>query len=124
MQYRQSVAHIQLRGRLQKDKEPLSDYATQIEKLVYLAFPDCPEAARDRIALGQFLDGLFDLEIQQRIRDTGPETLEQALALASRMEASRDATRISRRAVKANQAKVQDAGNKGTESSGKARSST
>lgn len=107
-EYEQSTAHSELRGRLQKPKESLNELATDIQRLVYLAFPDCPEPAKDRIALAQFIDGIFDLELQQRVRDSAPDTLEKALSTAVRAEASRVATRLSRRQIRAAEVRISD----------------
>lgn len=107
-EYEQSTAHSELRGRVQKPKESLNELATDVQRLVYLAFPDCPEQAKDRIALAQFIDGIFDVELQQRVRDFAPETLEKALSSAVRVEANRAATRLSRRQIRLAEATVSD----------------
>lgn len=105
-EYRQSTAHCQLRARVQKAKESLSEFATDLQRLVCLAFGDCPEQARNRIALSQFLDGIADVDVQQRVRDVEPGTLEDALAQATRVEASRGAARLSRRHIPVAEANV------------------
>lgn len=97
----QSIAHIQLRTRTQKNGENLAEYATDLQRLTFLTFADCPEGARDRIAMEQFLDGIWDLDVQERVRDSAPNTLREALQTATRIEASHRATRASRRNVRA-----------------------
>lgn len=99
--YQHTVAHTELRSRLQKGGESLAEFATEIQRLTHLTFADCPERAKDRIALEQFLDGIGDLDIQERVRDAGPLTLQEALQTAARIEASHRATRAARRNIRA-----------------------
>lgn len=97
----QSVAHIQLRTRVQRNGEHFSEYATELQRLALLTFSDCPGTARDRIALEYFLDGILDLEVQERVRDAAPVTLHQALQTAIRIDANHRATRAARRSIRA-----------------------
>lgn len=103
-EYEQSTAHCELRGRIQRPKESLNELATDIQRLTYLAFPDCPEHAKQRISLAQFVDAIYDLELQQRVRDAAPDTLEKALSIAIRAEASRVASRLTRKQIRVSEA--------------------
>lgn len=101
-----TVAHIKLRGCVQTPREALKEFATRVQELATLAFEDGPSSTREAVALAQFIDGIADAEIQQRVRDALPITVEDALALAERIEASREATRICRRNVRTAVAEV------------------
>lgn len=88
----------------------MSELATDIQRLTYLAFSDCPDHAKQRISLGQFVDGIYDLELQQRVRDAAPETLEKALSIAVRAEASRVASRLRRRQIRVSEVYLRNGG--------------
>lgn len=95
------LAHLQLRCRVQKSDERLADFATDLQRLTNIAFSDCPENAKNRIALAQFVDGISDVEIQHRVREAAPSTIDSALQHALQIQASFIATRMARRAVRA-----------------------
>uniref|UniRef100_A0A1B0DHI2 Peptidase A2 domain-containing protein n=1 Tax=Phlebotomus papatasi TaxID=29031 RepID=A0A1B0DHI2_PHLPP len=95
-EFQQGMSHLNLRSRRQLPREEIGAFALEIQKLTRLAFRDCPESARDKIALGQFVDGLADLDLQDLVRLTRPCTLEQAVYAAMDYDAARKANRASR----------------------------
>lgn len=100
-EFQQGLSHLNLRNRRQMPKEEIGAYSLEIRRLTRLAFRDCPEAARDKIALGQFVDGLLDLELQDLVRLTRPCSMEQAVYAALDYEAARKANRASRNVSRA-----------------------
>lgn len=112
-----SAAHSQLRGRVQRHGEKLVEYATDIQRLARLAYPKWNIEVIDSLCLQQFLDGVADADIQCRVREEEPSSLNSALELAIRLETSRLATRSAKRAIHissvqiSNQLDNDDAGN-------------
>lgn len=102
-----TTAHIKLRGCVQGPRETLKEYVTRVQELAALAFENDAPSTREAVALAQMIDGIADGEIQQRVRDTLPASVEEALAFAEQIEASREATRICRRHVRAATADLQ-----------------
>lgn len=96
-----SITHIQLRTRVQRSGEDFAGYANDLQRLTALTYANCPEDSRDRIALEYFLAGILDSDIQDRVRDSAPITLHDALQTSIRIEANHRATRASRRSVRA-----------------------
>ncbi|GFW26834.1 uncharacterized protein TNCV_1376771 [Trichonephila clavipes] len=63
--YSKDYACLHMKTRLQKTGETLQDYASEIERLVNLAFSDYPENVREIISLQYFVDGLNNDKIQR-----------------------------------------------------------
>ncbi|XP_055714233.1 uncharacterized protein LOC129808478 [Phlebotomus papatasi] len=100
-EFQQGMSHLNLRSRRQLPRKEIGAFALEIQKLTHLAFRDCPESARDKIALGQFVDGFADLDLQDLVRLTRPCTLEQAVYAAIDYDAAREANRASRSVFRA-----------------------
>ena len=76
----------ELQSRRQRPKEPLAEYAMDIERIVRLATPNWPEQCRDEVALHAFLRGLKDQGAKKILLCYGPTTLQDALTRAQLME--------------------------------------
>ncbi|GFU37558.1 uncharacterized protein TNCV_4274821 [Trichonephila clavipes] len=78
---------------LQKTRESLQEYASEIERLAKLAFSDHPATVREVISLQYFVDGLKDGKIQKAIRMVDVQDLKSALLYALKLEAATQASR-------------------------------
>jgi len=82
----------ELRCRRRRDGEPIRELAQDIRRLMSLAYPgqeDCNLG--QHIARDSFLTALGDPDLQIKIRERDPHTLEEAVKLALRIEITRAA---------------------------------
>ena len=82
-----------LRRRRQKDRETLDVYAEALAQQAVKAFPDLTEKARQEVVRDQFIKGLRDEHVQERLLQEAPETMENALKFARQLGAARAAQR-------------------------------
>ncbi|GFU12370.1 uncharacterized protein TNCV_723401 [Trichonephila clavipes] len=85
---------------LQKTVESLPEYASEVERLAYLAFSDHPATVRDAICLQYFVDGLKDGEIQKAVRIADVQDLKSALLYVLKLEAATQASRRDRQSIR------------------------
>lgn len=86
------VFHATFRSRRQRPNEDLGAFASEIRRLTRIVFGDCPSDAQERIAIMQFVDGIYDRSIQEHVRLTDPKTVAEAVTAATTIEAARLAT--------------------------------
>ena len=108
LEYRFGTAHqaelnrMKLRNRTRKREESLAELMEDIERLARLAYPDAAPAMLELLAKDQFIDSLTDEDMKLKIRQSRPDSLQQALEAALELEsyqlASRQRTRIVRAA--------------------------
>ena len=85
---------IELRIRRRKPNESLSVLHQDIRRLIALAHPDFPAAAREVMASDYFIDSLGDPMFALKIRERNPASLDEALRVALQIEAwQKDAER-------------------------------
>ncbi|GFV41338.1 uncharacterized protein TNCV_1301981 [Trichonephila clavipes] len=89
-----------MKTRLQKTGESLQEYASEVERLVNLAFSDHPATVREAISLQYFVDGLKDGEIQKAVRMADVQDLTSALLYALKLEAATQASRRDRQSIR------------------------
>ena len=77
----------ELRCRRRSHDESIQALYVDICRLMALAYPGPPSATVDIIAKDAFLDALGDEELQMRIMELNPTSLEQAVSMANRLEA-------------------------------------
>ena len=91
---------MKLRNRTRKREESLAELMEDIERLARLAYPDAAPAMLELLAKDQFIDSLTDEDMKLKIRQSRPDSLQQALEAALQLEsyqlASRQRTRIVR----------------------------
>ena len=80
-----------LRRCRQKDGETFDAYAEALKRQAIKAFPDLAEKARLEVIRDQFIEGLHDECIQERLLQEAPETMEKALKLARQLGAAKAA---------------------------------
>ncbi len=81
------LAKVHLRSRRRRTDEPLTALASEIERLVRLAYPAVPPDTRDELALDKFIDSLDDLDLKLKTRESNPTSLTAALDRAQQLEA-------------------------------------
>ncbi|PRD34451.1 UNVERIFIED_CONTAM: hypothetical protein NCL1_14558 [Trichonephila clavipes] len=86
--YSKDYARLQIKTRLQKTRESLQEYASEVERLANLAFSDHPATVREVISLQYFVEGVEDGEIQKAVRMADVQDLKSALKLQAANEAS------------------------------------
>lgn len=95
--YLAQLHHSQLRNRVQLFKEDLTTFDFDVERLSRLAFSNCPSDIQERIAAAQFVDGIYNEDVQQMVRLTNPINLKDALSKALEIESAKSASRMSRK---------------------------
>ena len=78
-----------LLNRRQFEGESLPILATDIRSLVDLAYQDLGASVQERFAVQHFIDALYDKDDWLYLRREKPETLDQALSLARKLESFR-----------------------------------
>ena len=81
------IAQLRCRRRIQG--ESLAALAQDVRRMVTLAYPGPASTVRDTVACNAFLEALDNPEMALRIREQEPESLEQALRVAQRLESYR-----------------------------------
>ena len=84
--HRAELNRVKLRGRVRKREETLPELAEEVEHLARLAYPDATAEMVEVLAKDQFIDALPDEEFRLRLRQSKPETLQQALEQALELE--------------------------------------
>ena len=82
---------FQLRRRIQQEGESFDDFADALTRQGSRALPDIESKARSEIIRDQFIEGIRDSYIQERLLQDAPSTLEEALKTARKLGAARSA---------------------------------
>ena len=77
---------VQLRSRVHRPSENLSELAGAIRRLANRAYPLVPQGVCDDIAKDQFLEALDSRTTRLQVRRSKPQTLDEALTLAKEEE--------------------------------------
>ena len=81
------VHKANLRTRVRRKNETFAELGQDLKRLVRKAYPRASEAVRDDIALNAFMEGLADPDLEWAIYQRKPQTTDEAVIEASRMEA-------------------------------------
>lgn len=84
--HRAELNRVKLRGRIRRREETLPELAEEVEHLTRLAYPEAAVEMVEVLAKDQFIDALPDEDFRLRIRQSKPETLQQALEQALELE--------------------------------------
>ncbi|KAL5020808.1 hypothetical protein ScPMuIL_002107, partial [Solemya velum] len=76
------VYWAQLRNRVRKRREPLSELASSIRRLVALAHPQADSHTRSGLSIRYFIEAMDDREIKLQLRRSKPVDMTQALKIA------------------------------------------
>ena len=77
----------ELKGRHRQPREPLQQLYLDVSRLVTLAYPGKSAELCNHVAKEAFVEALGDPQLQLKVLEKEPKTVEDALAVATRMEA-------------------------------------
>jgi len=60
--------YVQFTNRKQKFGEDLATLGSELDRLVRLAYPECPHEIRDKIACAQFISAIFDNFVKRTLQ--------------------------------------------------------
>ncbi|GBN56664.1 Retrovirus-related Pol polyprotein from transposon 297, partial [Araneus ventricosus] len=86
----------ELKTRRQKPGESLRVIAADVERLMSLAYAECPQDVRDSIAAQYFVDAIRDEDIQHATRLMDAKDLKSALAYSTKYESAKSVSKTSR----------------------------
>ena len=95
----------QMKGRLRRKNETLSELAQDIKRMIRLGYPNATVEIKEQLARDCFLDSLNDSEMEWTVFQGKPKSIDHALRLALEFEAfqqARKRNRVPMRAVSAN----------------------
>ena len=85
--------HFNLRRRRQKDGEDFDNFAEELSRLATKAYPELAAKTRLEVVRDQFIEGLRDEYIQERLLQEAPEDVKAALKLAKQLRSAKAAQR-------------------------------
>ncbi|GBM86428.1 Transposon Ty3-I Gag-Pol polyprotein [Araneus ventricosus] len=88
----------ELKTRRQKPEESLQVLAADVERLMSLAYAECPPDVRESLAAQYFIDAIRDEDTQHSTRLMDAKDLKSALAYSMKYEAARTVSKTSRHA--------------------------
>ncbi|GBM21987.1 Retrovirus-related Pol polyprotein from transposon 297, partial [Araneus ventricosus] len=86
----------ELKTRRQKPGESLQALAADVERLMSLAYAECPQDVRDSLAAQYFVDAIRDEDTQHGTRLMDAKDLKSALAYSMKYEAAKTVSKTSR----------------------------
>ncbi|GBM30117.1 hypothetical protein AVEN_78515-1 [Araneus ventricosus] len=86
----------ELKTRRQKPGESLQELAADVERLMSLAYAECPLDVRESLAAQYFVDAIRDEDTQHSTRLMDAKDLKSSLAYSMKYEAARTVSKISR----------------------------
>ncbi|MCG8034213.1 MAG: hypothetical protein JAZ03_18850, partial [Candidatus Thiodiazotropha taylori] len=81
------IYKAQIKQRMRKKDEPLTELAQDITRLTRMAYPSAVQDLRDTLAKDCFVEALNDAELEMFVCQKEPETLEEAVRVALKYEA-------------------------------------
>ncbi|GBN96246.1 hypothetical protein AVEN_242122-1 [Araneus ventricosus] len=86
----------ELKTRRQNPGESLQELAADVERLMSLAYAECPLDVRESLAAQYFVDAIRDEDMQHSTRLTDAKDLKSSLAYSMKYEAARTVSKTSR----------------------------
>ncbi|GBL72224.1 Retrovirus-related Pol polyprotein from transposon 412 [Araneus ventricosus] len=86
----------ELKTRRQKPGESLQELAADVERLMSLAYAECPLDVRESLAVQHFVDAIRDEDLQHSTRLMGAKDLKSSLAYSMKYETARTVSKTSR----------------------------
>ena len=77
----------QIKQRIRKRDEPLTELAHDINRLTRMAYPSAVQGLRDTLAKDCFIESLNDVELEMFVCQKEPDTLDDAVRVALKYEA-------------------------------------
>ena len=81
------IYKAQIKQRIRKRDEPLTELAQDIKRLTRMAYPSAVQDLRDTLAKDCFIEALNDVEMEMFICQKEPDTMEDAIRVALKYEA-------------------------------------
>ena len=97
----QQVYRTALKNRSRQGGETLPELAQAVRRLTRQAYPEAPQRLQDSLARDHFIDALSDIDMQWRVHQSRPQTLNDALTIAVELEAFMSAHRQQNRPTRA-----------------------
>ena len=98
--HQSELARAKFKSRFKRRDESLPELASDLERLVKLAYPQAESELQDTLAKDQFIDALPDDESRMRVRTGRPQNIQHALEVALEIESYHLADRWSHRAAR------------------------
>lgn len=80
--------YVQFTNRKQKFGEDLATLGSELDRLVRLAYPECPHEVRDKIACAQFISAIFDNFVKRTLQLENITSLSLAIERAKTIRES------------------------------------
>ena len=78
---------IEFKNRKRRPKEPFSDFAQELKRLVSKAYPKMPKVATDQWILDSFIQGIQNIDMQRHIQFLHPKDVNEAISAAVEYDA-------------------------------------
>ena len=91
---------MKLKNRVQIREEGLTELAEDVEKLIWLAYPEADPAMMEVLGIDHFIDALHEEEMRLKVRQSRPKTLRQAVQTSLELESFHLASRQRTRSVR------------------------
>ena len=88
------VLRLQIKNRRQREGEPLATLAHTIKSLTRQAYPREHESLQRVVAKDSFVDALYESDTRLEVLKAQPETIDEALKVAARMDELKVAERL------------------------------
>ena len=85
-EHRQGVKKNDFWNRRKRKEETMIEYGYDIKRLSKRAYPKMARSSLEELAIDQFVEGLHDREIQKHVYLKHPQSLDQAIGLATEYE--------------------------------------
>ncbi|GBO44013.1 hypothetical protein AVEN_146554-1 [Araneus ventricosus] len=90
------IYRTELKTKRQEPGESLQVLAADVERLMSLAYAECPQDVRDSLAAQYFVDAITDEDTQHATRLMDAKDLKSAVAYSMKYEAAKTVTKTSR----------------------------
>lgn len=87
-----SIRRRELRYRRQGRGESLQTFSSEVLRLSQEAYSEATIASIEQAELDTFVDGIFDWEVQSKVRISRCRTIKEALSFVLKVEAARKAS--------------------------------
>lgn len=87
---KENLHRVEFRSRLKKRDESVTEYGFALNRIASNAYPRMPAEAREVIVIDQFVGGLHSKDLRRHVQFHHPQTIHEAIALASEFESFED----------------------------------
>lgn len=83
---KENLHRVEFRCRMKKKEESVTEFGFALNRIATNAYPKMPQEARETIVIDQFIGGLPSKDLRRHVQFHHPNTIHQAIALASEFE--------------------------------------